>query len=280
MGSPLQPGIRSNREPTFNQAPTPLTQPGTIDQQGGSHSATPSTGQLGTSTNLSGATSANQSGTNVQALTIDGLQDKTTDVDLPLSQLVPNNVDVIASVAPGIKQLLAVRLSVSNKTQVPLIVDGDHATLQRGATDANPLVAAPQAALDAIGHPPTTFGKKFITDARDVVLAGISVGAIPTVETFKEQFGPIEKRYGYDEDRRAREQTRFGKRVLYPGDTSSGNVYFKVGSIAQGMTLRFPIKSFYSQSNQVVLSTTISGVVTDEANPTSKKNTPGTGSQP
>jgi hypothetical protein len=87
--------------------------------------------------------------------------------------------------------------------------------------------------------------------------AAVFVGAVQTAETLKKQYGPINKRYEWDEERRENEESRFGKRLLYPGDSTDGNIYFRAGTELSGNTLTMPVKSFYDGADQASISKTI-----------------------
>jgi hypothetical protein len=110
-----------------------------------------------------------------------------------------------------------------------------------------------QANVDSIGKPPTTARAKIATDFKSTVEAALTVGAIPTAQTIIVEHGPILKRYEWDESRREHEESRFGKRLLYPGDKSDGTIYFQDGVSFDQKSLVIPVKSFYDGADQAAL---------------------------
>lgn len=83
----------------------------------------------------------------------------------------------------------------------------------------------------------------------------LTVGAAPTIRDQIKHRAPVLDRYGMDETRRESEVSRFGKRILWPGDSSEGIVYFKVrvrkGSIAM------PANTLYDSQDKAELSSSL-----------------------
>jgi hypothetical protein len=184
-----------------------------------------------------------------QASTTNG----TKPIDKPLSAIIGRDVDF--SIYPGrapSKQMKALHVKVQNRSDEPLVFDGDHSLI---ASNGNQIATCiTQMELDSVGRPPTTFTGRLSSDLKASVTAAATVGAVQTAETLKKQYGPITKRYEWDEERRQNEESRFGRRLLYPGDTTDGNIYFKAGTSFSGNTLTMPVKSFYDGSDQASLS--------------------------
>jgi hypothetical protein len=173
----------------------------------------------------------------------------------PLSAIIGREVDfdIYPGRAPS-KQMKALHVKVQNRSDEPLVFDGDHSLIASKENGSQIAICITQMALDSVGRPPTTFKGRLSSDLKATVTAAATVGAVQTAETLKKQYGPITKRYEWDEERRQNEESRFGRRLLYPGDTTDGNIYFKAGTQFSGNTLTMPVKSFYDGSDQASLS--------------------------
>ena len=172
----------------------------------------------------------------------------------PLSATVGRDIDLTVARATAFTgRFVALSVKVENKSDKTLVVDGDRASLSSDDTKVASITCLTQANVDAIGQPPTTAKAKIATDFKSTVEAALTVGAIPTAQTIIVEHGPILKRYEWDESRREHEETRFGKRLLYPGDKSDGVMYFKDGTSFDQKSLVIPVKSFYDGADQAAL---------------------------
>jgi hypothetical protein len=172
----------------------------------------------------------------------------------PLSATVGRDIDLTVERAPAFTgRFVALSVKVENKSDKTLVVDGDRASLSSDDTRVASVACLMQANVDAIGKPPTTAKAKIATDFKSTVEAALTVGAIPTAQTIIVEHGPILKRYEWDESRREHEETRFGKRLLYPGDKSDGMIYFTDGISFDKKSLVIPVKSFYDGADQAAL---------------------------
>ncbi|QQR57443.1 MAG: hypothetical protein IPG59_21085 [Candidatus Melainabacteria bacterium] len=86
--------------------------------------------------------------------------------------------------------------------------------------------------------------KAFVKETNAAVVAGVTIGAYPTIRDLKNQKGPILERYGSDEQRRENISERFGKRVLWPGDISQGLVFVREGEKIAGASVEMPVGTF------------------------------------
>ncbi len=89
-----------------------------------------------------------------------------------------------------------------------------------------------------------SMGKAFVQETSAAVVAGVTIGAYPTVRDIVNQKGPILNRYGADEKRRENVAARFGKRILWPGDISEGIVFVKENQKIQGASVEMPVGTF------------------------------------
>lgn len=168
----------------------------------------------------------------------------------PLAAIIGRDIDfdIYPARAPSVK-MKALHVRVRNRSDEPLIFDGDHTSIALREGGARTL-AISQHELDAVNRPPTTLKGKFSSDVKATVTAAVSVGMVQTIDTLKREYGPIEKRYEYDEQRRTNEESRFGQRLLYPGDSTDGNIYFSATTSFEGQMLSIPVKSFYDKTDQ------------------------------
>ena len=83
--------------------------------------------------------------------------------------------------------------------------------------------------------------------------AAVSVGIVQTAETMKREAGPIENRYEYDHARQKNEESRFGRRLVYPGDSTDGQIYFDSNVPLEDAVLELPIKLFYDSTTEATL---------------------------
>jgi hypothetical protein len=166
----------------------------------------------------------------------------------PLSSIISDNAEMRIDnneVILGAMRGLAVE--VVNNTDRPLIFWGDKAIATMGG---NHLHCAPLIALEEMTNPVLTLKEKVIDDIKATTIAGGSIGGIPTLNDINRQAGPILGRYGGDEDRREDEISRFGKRVVWPGDTTKGVVYFVTKQPLTGSSIDMPVSALYDSTDQ------------------------------
>jgi len=136
--------------------------------------------------------------------------------------------------------LHGIQVEVQNDTDRPLLFDGDLATASVGGKK---LTAATLGNVDNAASPRRSKLNRFLRDTEKCTEAAATLGAIPSVRDAMVQAGPIPQRYGADEARRFNELSRFGKRVLWPGDTTSGIIYFDTVDAMKGSTIDLPVSS-------------------------------------
>lgn len=138
------------------------------------------------------------------------------------------------------------QVNVSNGTDRPLLFDGDSATLRLSGSTIKTITIRQ---TDLTVCPIPTAKDEVIAVAR----AAITVGAAPAIRDHKLQAGPILQRYGCDEKRREDEETRFGKRILWPGDSCSGIVFFQTDRSLRGGIIELPVQSLADMQDQTAL---------------------------
>jgi len=138
--------------------------------------------------------------------------------------------------------LQGVRVEVENDTDRPVLFDGDMATANAGSVQ---LHAAGTADVEDAVCPTKTKAQRFVHDVKASTVAALTVGTLPAVHDAAIQSGPLPERYGADDARRVEELSRFGKRVLWPGDTTSGVLYFKVDQPIGQCEIEMPVSSSF-----------------------------------
>lgn len=150
------------------------------------------------------------------------------------------------------KGLTALRLHVVNNTERPLSFNGNEAVL---ALDKMQMKAAPMAIVSAhIQEYDNPHGYRQRA-ALTAVTAAMTIGAWQAVSDDKLLHGPVSERYGFDNANRNQRLLRFGERVLWPGDSSDGLVYFensKSAPIARA-SLQLPVADFYKPSDRILV---------------------------
>ena len=164
--------------------------------------------------------------------------------------------DILLMVTPGSSfnpRVKSVAVRIENRSDETLVMNGDRAYLSALDEHSPQVPCLAQSDLDAFGRPPTTIKAKIKSDTLQTIGAAVTVGAIPTAEGIIKEHGPIKKRYEWDEQRREREETRLGKRLLYPGDKTEGLVYFRDSDSFSQKFLTIPVTSFYNGAEQASL---------------------------
>jgi len=146
--------------------------------------------------------------------------------------------------------LTGFELSVHNGTDRPLVVDADKCT---ALLDGVAYDSAGSEQIDhAVRYPHTLKTRVELKTAR-IAIAAVTIGAYQTVTDALVQRGPVLKRYGVDEVRREEEEIAFGSRVVWPGETSKGLVYFSVENSLRGAALKIPVRALFDPTDQATV---------------------------
>lgn len=172
----------------------------------------------------------------------------------PLST-VANNIELTAlSAAAPVKGLVCIKIIVRNNTDRPLSFEGDQASITLGTLN---LAAAPMVEIEKrIKQPDNPHGYA-ARSLENTVTAAVTVGAVQTVDGQRRLKGPIQQRYGWDNIRRIDRQTLFAKRILWPGDSTEGSLYFVGSSYLSGAALKIPVSAFYDKADKHLITVTV-----------------------
>jgi hypothetical protein len=180
--------------------------------------------------------------------------DVTKDNQVPIVPLGQLTGSVQATIDPKpvlLYDLQGVVLSVLNNTNRPIVVDTDKAVAIVGGA-AIPGASTGQIAKAACPEAAQPAAAK--RGVRNVVLAAVTIGAVQLIRDARMQKGPILQRYGCDEARRQDEVETFGSKVVWPGTTGKGIVYFSTPATLHGATLTVPVRALYEPTDQVSIS--------------------------
>lgn len=140
-------------------------------------------------------------------------------------------------------------VSVHNGTDQPLVVQGESAeAMVNGAA----FHAATTGQIDKAALPWDRRRRKIERATADIALAALTVGAYQAARDESIQKGPVLGRYGDDEIRRTQEVESFGNRVIWPGQTRKGILYFISTGSLRGASLKIPMQEAFDPTNSAV----------------------------
>lgn len=149
------------------------------------------------------------------------------------------------------KNLHGLEITVTNETNRPLVVDGDNALVKIGERTYK---AAPLTTLQLTVMPEHGLGRVGIDMLKIVIPAGVTIGAVPTIEDlYKYAKPPVTRRYGRDQQRRVLESTRFGKRILWPREKTRGIVYFETEDVLDNACMEIPVSALFDLKDSGLL---------------------------
>lgn len=185
-------------------------------------------------------------------------QDITVDAEPQVAQVATLTDSIQLTADPKLHplgELQGFEITVHNASNVALIVQADKAT---AVSDGTTLSCAGKPDIRKAAFPQTSLSSKVKSTTIGIVAGAATIGAYQTVRDTITQSKPVVKRYGLDEARRQLEATLFGSRVVWPGDTRKGIVYFPPSDARPFTTLKIPIQALSDPSNQAVLTTALS----------------------
>lgn len=174
--------------------------------------------------------------------------DKT--VLAPLASVGSTQIDFIVQPSPVvINGLHSVQVTVRNHTDRPVIVEGSAAVATVGGDSYR---CAPVTALEPKKVPREDLVGKIKSDTKATVTAAATIGVWQSVHDQLQMSGPIPKRYGWDEKRRSNELSAFERRILWPGDSTQGLMFFDSDQLDKA-ELVVPVESQYDKADRIEL---------------------------
>jgi hypothetical protein len=143
--------------------------------------------------------------------------------------------------------LRGLTVEVKNNTDRPLIFHGGSV---RAVISGKTIECASESAVRNIINPVHTPKEKIKTDFVNSVVALGTTGVVPTTKGFEQQSRPVLSRYGTDEQRRENEKSQFSDRIVWPGESTKGVVYFAGDQALTGAEIQMPVSSLYDTSDQ------------------------------
>ncbi len=182
---------------------------------------------------------------------VDVFNTNKTQVLSPLASVAQTTIDIQAlPVDVKLKGLQGITIKVRNNTDRPVYFRGDEAA---ATIDGARISAAQMPEIEDLiptRDNPKGYGLRSVVAT---ISAAVTVGAVQTVEDQVTENGPMAGRYGWDNARRIDRQTRFAKRVLWPGDSSEGVIYLKTNKALSGAVVELGVSAYYDASDRAIL---------------------------
>jgi len=156
-------------------------------------------------------------------------------------QLLVDTEDVVVRGKHGL------RIHVLNKSDRAVIFNGDDAkAILNGMEYPSTIVGEFD---DLSGSQPTFISDLDATDGGNPT--AISIKGIQSYNDLLKKPKPTLDRFNRDDyQRKAADQTRFGQRILWPGDSSSGTIIFQSSEALGNAQVKIPICSFFDASDK------------------------------
>lgn len=98
------------------------------------------------------------------------------------------------------------------------------------------------------------FSNRLRRNLSQTALAAVTVGGAQTVFDAMKNSKPVLRAYGRDEERRQEDQERFGQRILWPGDSSTGVVLFSAEEPLTEAVVSIPAASLFDANDKALVS--------------------------
>jgi hypothetical protein len=175
----------------------------------------------------------------------------------------------VGSVPVEVGPYIGVKIRVQNNTNSPLLLDGDRAALEKGSSTMN---CVTNAKVEYSADPPESKAQI----AKNGLAAAVTVGAALAIHDQMVENGPILGRFGGDERRREASAERFGKRIVWTGDSTEGVIFFPTSDVndINGGNVKVPVCTFPSLDIRGYVSTTAGTLQTPQPQTVPPLNTP------
>ncbi len=169
----------------------------------------------------------------------------------PLQSVISGNIEASVSSAAAEPGFRTLKLSVTNKTDRPIVLDGNHAIATVGSAR---LQCAPMSKIEQKIPAADNPTHKYLKDVRASITAFATVGAAQTLEDKFNDMQEVRKHYGFDEARREDLEARFGKRILFPGESTTGTLFIKTRMPLQDASVVLPLSSLGDKNDNASIS--------------------------
>ncbi len=186
-----------------------------------------------------------------KGMNIDLLLEPQKKVMTPLKDIVADSVHVsISDKTMSLQPFTGIGITVTNNSDRTIEVNGDACSATIGGTTEKCLTMAQiESSIDLPDSPRHKYRKQLAASLEGAAFVGATLAARDQVN----QKRAVKERYGWDERRREEQSRRFSKRVLYPGDTTSGFIYFDTWLNGE-MTISIPVTDFNNDKDAAALS--------------------------
>src|SRR5262249_17975738 len=100
---------------------------------------------------------------------------------------------------------------------------------------------------------PKSLAAKIASDVKASTTALVTIGAVQTVEGIATDHSPVRQRYDGDEARREDQLARFGQRVLWPGDSTRGGLFFRHNTPLRAASIELPMHALYDAQDKALV---------------------------
>ncbi len=174
----------------------------------------------------------------------------------------PNNLPALKSELPNItssldrrayvlKPFTAFLITVTNGSKRTIELDADNAV---ALSNGESRKCASMLEIENAIKLPDSPRHKYFKDVKASITAIATVGTAGAVTDQLNESGPVKDRYGFDEKRREDQLKLFSRRVLFPGESTSGLIYFK-RKLPDRFKIEIQLRDFNNESESVTLST-------------------------
>lgn len=170
----------------------------------------------------------------------------------PLNTVISGNLDVnLGSASVDTTGFRTIQLTVTNRTDRPIVLDGSSAVAIVGGARLN---CAPMSKIEPKIPAPDNPAHKYLKDVRSSISAFATVGGLQTLEDKLNDMQEVRKHYGFDEARREELESRFGRRILFPGESTTGTLFLKTKQNLKNATVELPICSLGDKNDSASIS--------------------------
>lgn len=143
------------------------------------------------------------------------------------------------------------KIQVKNNTDRAIIFNGEQATANLRQTEYRSMNVDQ---FDDLFAESPAFMNRLRRNLSQTALAAVTVGGAQTAYDALKNSKPVLRSYGHDEERRQEDQERFGQRILWPGDSSTGVVLFASDEPLTDAVVSIPVASFFDAADKASVS--------------------------
>jgi hypothetical protein len=143
------------------------------------------------------------------------------------------------------------KIQVKNNTDRAVIFNGEEARAKQRQNEYRSMNVDQ---FDELFAESPAFSNRLRRNLSQTALAAVTVGGAQTVFDAMKNSKPVLRAYGRDEERRQEDQERFGQRILWPGDSSTGVVLFSAEEPLTEAVVSIPAASLFDANDKALVS--------------------------